>query len=194
MLRQSRFLPQFIPLPPPLRAPGTEFFHAARASRTDYLGPPALKQWSKSVSSYTSDPESVTAVFEDGTSARGCLLVACDGGSSRIRRALFPEVERYKLPVLTMGLRADFSPREMRSIRAMDPFFLQAAASENDTFMYFSGEFLFFSFSFFSFFSLLPSYLFKIPVTFGPLGICAALGKQGSNPWWARQWPIRVIP
>lgn len=40
-----------------------------------------------------------------------------------------------------MGLKADFSPREVKSMRAMDPFFLQAAASENDTFMYFSGTF-----------------------------------------------------
>lgn len=36
----------------------------------------------------------------------------------------------------------------------MDPFFLQAASSENDTFMYFSGAFPFF---FFFFFSLLSS-------------------------------------
>lgn len=43
----------------------------------------------------------------------------------------------------TMGLKADFSPRATRRIRAMDPFFLQAASSENDTFMYFSGSSLF---------------------------------------------------
>lgn len=41
-----------------------------------------------------------------------------------------------------MGFRADFSPQEIADIRAMDSFFLQAAASENDTFLYFSGKFL----------------------------------------------------
>jgi 2-polyprenyl-6-methoxyphenol hydroxylase-like FAD-dependent oxidoreductase len=78
--------------------------------------------------------------FEDGTKARGYLLVACDGGASRVRRVLFPDIERYRLPVRTMGLRVDCTPREMRCIRAMDPFFLQAASSENDTFLYFSGK------------------------------------------------------
>ena len=81
--------------------------------------------------------------FDDGTTANGCLLVACDGGNSRVRRALFPQLKPHKLPICTMGLKADFSPREVKSLRAMDPFFLQAAASGNDTFMYFSGAFYF---------------------------------------------------
>ncbi|KEZ40815.1 hypothetical protein SAPIO_CDS8006 [Scedosporium apiospermum] len=96
-------------------------------------------QWNKAFSSYTSTPSSVTVTFEDGSSYTGCLLVGCDGGTSRVRRALFPaQYERHRVPVRTMGFRADFSPQEIADIRAMDSFFLQAAASENDTFLYFS--------------------------------------------------------
>ncbi|PKS05921.1 hypothetical protein jhhlp_007754 [Lomentospora prolificans] len=135
------------------KAPQGQRVRVTRARFRKLLSEGIDIQWGKAYSSYQSTPSSVTVTFEDGSSHTGCLLVACDGGASRVRRALFPEQhERHRVPVRTMGFRADFSPRQVRAIRAMDPFFLQAAASENDTFLYFSG--LLILFSFFFFFSL----------------------------------------
>ncbi|SPO01428.1 related to FAD binding domain protein [Cephalotrichum gorgonifer] len=120
------------------KAPHSERIRVTRGRLRKLLATDVHIEWSKSFSSYTLTEDSVTVTFEDGTQAKGCLLVACDGGQSRVRRALFPDLERYKLPVRTMGLRVEYSPQEMKPIHAMDPFFMQAAASENDTFMYFS--------------------------------------------------------
>jgi 2-polyprenyl-6-methoxyphenol hydroxylase-like FAD-dependent oxidoreductase len=85
----------------------------------------------------------VTVVFEDGSTCVGSLLAACDGGSSRIRRALFPDqYQNYQIPVRVLGVKVLCTAKEIEPVRALDPYFLQAASSENDTFVYFSGELL----------------------------------------------------
>ncbi|KJZ73186.1 hypothetical protein HIM_07383 [Hirsutella minnesotensis 3608] len=86
-------------------------------------------------------PESVTVTFDDGTSCAGRLLVACDGGHSRVRRCLFPKPaaqHRYRFPVCLMGVKAQLSTEQVAPLRALDPFFAQGCASKNDSFVYFS--------------------------------------------------------
>lgn len=84
---------------------------------------------------------SVRVHFEDGTvSEEGSLVVACDGGSSRLRQVLFPDSEKFKIPVRLMGVKVECTPEEIEPLRKLDPYFLQGAASENDTFVYFSSE------------------------------------------------------
>ena len=68
--------------------------------------------------------------------------MACDGGSSRIRRALFPDQPNHQIPARLMGVKVQRTPDEIEPLRKLDPFFLQGAASENDSFVYFSGELL----------------------------------------------------
>mgnify|MGYP007078538403 FL=1 len=65
--------------------------------------------------------------------------MACDGGSSRVRNALFPGVPKYQVPVRMMGVRIDCDPEEIDPIRKLDAFFLQGAASQNDSFVYCSS-------------------------------------------------------
>jgi len=78
--------------------------------------------------------------FDDGSSSKGRLLIACDGGNSRIRRALFPERQGYKIPIRVMGVKIEYTAEEIEPMRRLDPFFLQGTSSANDTFIYLSGE------------------------------------------------------
>ncbi|KAK4234369.1 hypothetical protein C8A03DRAFT_18711 [Achaetomium macrosporum] len=98
-----------------------------------------ILSWGKAVNNVVTAPDgTVTVSFDDGTSYEGSLVVACDGGSSRIRGALFPEHQKHRIPVRLMGVKMDCSPEQIEPLRALDPYFLQGAASENDTFAYFS--------------------------------------------------------
>ncbi|KAK4098896.1 FAD/NAD(P)-binding domain-containing protein [Parathielavia hyrcaniae] len=96
-------------------------------------------QWGKAVNNVQTAPDgSVTASFDDGSSCEGSLVVACDGGSSRIRAMLLPEHQRYPIPVRLLGVKLNSTPDEIEPLRQLDPYFLQGAASQNDSFMYFS--------------------------------------------------------
>jgi 2-polyprenyl-6-methoxyphenol hydroxylase-like FAD-dependent oxidoreductase len=98
-------------------------------------------QWDKAINGIeTAQDGTVTASFDDGTSSEGSLLVACDGGSSRVRGLLFPDHQKHHIPVRLMGVKIDCTPDEIEPLRKLDPFFLQGAASQNDSFVYFSGE------------------------------------------------------
>lgn len=96
-------------------------------------------EWGKAFKCFQEDEQGVSVFFDDGTEARGRLVVGCDGGASRVRKALLPDRhEGFRLPVRVVGFRAQYTPEEIAPIKALDPFFLQATSSQNDTFMYFS--------------------------------------------------------
>lgn len=61
--------------------------------------------FSKSLTSFREDPGSVTACFDDGTTASGDLLIGADGLRSTVRGILFPDVRpRYAGYVAWRGL------------------------------------------------------------------------------------------
>ncbi|KAF7559029.1 hypothetical protein G7046_g5126 [Stylonectria norvegica] len=95
-------------------------------------------KWEKRLSDVSSTADLATATFDDGSTATGRLLVACDGGQSQVRRILFPALDLYKIPVRVLGVKLHLSPEQFKPIQALDPFFLQGTASENDTFVYIS--------------------------------------------------------
>ncbi|KAK4224216.1 FAD/NAD(P)-binding domain-containing protein [Podospora fimiseda] len=96
-------------------------------------------QWGKAATSFiTHNDGSVTVNFEDGTSHDGTIVVACDGGNSRIRQQLFPDHQKHQLPIRLMGLKLDYTPEQIEPLRKLDPYFLQGCASQNDSFVYFS--------------------------------------------------------
>lgn len=47
-------------------------------------------EWNKVLKKVVSDDDSVTAIFSDGTSVTGSMLVACDGAHSVVRREMHP--------------------------------------------------------------------------------------------------------
>ncbi|KAK4073772.1 hypothetical protein Trihar35433_3246 [Trichoderma harzianum] len=98
-------------------------------------------EWGKTLREFhTSDNGTISVSFEDGTSCTGTLLVACDGGQSRVRRALFPDEANLmlQLPVRTMGVKMFLTAEQIEPTRKLDLFFLQGASPTNDSFMYIS--------------------------------------------------------
>ncbi|GHO88493.1 FAD-dependent oxidoreductase [Dictyobacter formicarum] len=56
-----------------------------------------IVQFDKCYMHYQQNPDgSITAYFEDGTSATGELLVAADGGNSRVRQQFLPQAKRVE--------------------------------------------------------------------------------------------------
>jgi len=98
-------------------------------------------QWSKEVSTFEAKGESATVHFVDGSSATGRLLVACDGGGSRIRRVLFPDQPCHKIPIRVIGVKTEFTPEQMEPLKKLDPIFLQGTASANDAYTFVSSEY-----------------------------------------------------
>ncbi|KAM0265650.1 hypothetical protein ACHAQJ_000084 [Trichoderma viride] len=98
-------------------------------------------EWEKTLHKFqTNDNGTVSAVFEDGASCTGTLLVACDGGQSRVRRVLFPEESKLlmRLPVRTMGVKMLLTAEQVEPIRKLDLFFLQGTSPKNNSFIYIS--------------------------------------------------------
>ncbi|KAK3689336.1 hypothetical protein B0T22DRAFT_461324 [Podospora appendiculata] len=95
-------------------------------------------QWNKAASTFDSGDDSITVGFDDGSSATGSLLVACDGGNSRVRRFLFPQHEKFEIPLRLMGMKVEYTPEQLAPMQKLDPIFLQGSASENDTYVFFS--------------------------------------------------------
>lgn len=103
-------------------------------------------QFNKSFKSAEDSGDSVTVSFDDGTSVKGSLLVGCDGGKSRIRRSLVPELSHdlmHEIPIRLVGLRVEYTVEEMAAIQELDPFFFHATSSTHGTFIYMGGEFRF---------------------------------------------------
>ncbi|KAB5523168.1 hypothetical protein GE09DRAFT_1043775 [Coniochaeta sp. 2T2.1] len=96
-------------------------------------------QWCKAANHIeTQDDGSVSVLFDDGSVSQGSVVVACDGGNSRLRQQLFPEQENHQIPVGLIGLKLNVMPDDIEPVRQLDPYFLQGTASKNDSYVYFS--------------------------------------------------------
>ncbi|KAH6703947.1 hypothetical protein VDGD_03539 [Verticillium dahliae] len=96
-------------------------------------------EWSRAFSSFEEQGERVIVKFDDGSEATGRIVVGCDGSTSRVRRAVFPEQYKgYHLPIRVLGFTAKYTAQEIAPMKTLDPFFLQATSSQDNNFMYFS--------------------------------------------------------
>lgn len=99
-------------------------------------------QWNKVFKGFCDNGESITVTFEDGSSAEGCLLIACDGGKSRVRAQLLPNDAKellYEIPVRMLGIKVDYMPDEVEAFRQLDTFCLHGGNPQNRTFAYIGG-------------------------------------------------------
>ena len=70
-----------------------------------------IVQFDKCYSHYQENPDgSVTAFFEDGTSATGDLLVAADGGNSRVRQQFLPQARRVETGTVAIMGKVPLTP------------------------------------------------------------------------------------
>lgn len=85
--------------------------------------------------------DSVTAIFDDGTTCKGRLIVGCDGSASRVRKYVYPTAyENQTVPVWFVGTTVRYTPEQIRPALELDPYFFQGTHSETNVYLYFSGE------------------------------------------------------
>lgn len=97
-------------------------------------------KWSKCLEkiSYPTD-STVSAHFDDGTSATGDLLIGCDGANSAVRRSLCPAIYRTnRLPVRLIGLRMERPLSEIQECLAIDPHFFQGGDPDSNVYFWHS--------------------------------------------------------
>jgi 2-polyprenyl-6-methoxyphenol hydroxylase-like FAD-dependent oxidoreductase len=104
-----------------------------------YTNADAVLKWSKQLRAIDSLEDSAVAHFEDGTSAKGCLVVGCDGSRSRLRQIIYPSAYRNRsIPVRMLGVTPRYSVVQAAGARAIDPYFFQGTDSKSDVYMFFS--------------------------------------------------------
>ncbi|KAK1141608.1 hypothetical protein N8T08_008872 [Aspergillus melleus] len=119
--------------------PAAERIRVSRSRFRQLLTSGVDVQWSKALEDVQYHDDSVTVRFEDGTSYRGSIVVACDGSRSRVRRTLYPlKYRNAPLPIQLLGATTRYSVEQAAAVRALDPFFFQGTHSESNVYLYFS--------------------------------------------------------
>ncbi|KAL1972577.1 hypothetical protein VTN31DRAFT_6991 [Thermomyces dupontii] len=95
--------------------------------------------WSKKLVEVQENSDSVTAIFDDGTTCKGRLIVGCDGSASRVRKYVYPTAyENQTVPVWFVGTTVRYTPEQIRPALELDPYFFQGTHSETNVYLYFS--------------------------------------------------------
>ena len=96
-------------------------------------------QWNKSLTGFETSPSDVVAKFEDGTTAKGKLLIGADGATSKLRRVICPETGSLnQLALRFLGATVQLSPSEIAPLRALDPLLFQGCHPDTGTYLWFS--------------------------------------------------------
>ncbi|KAG8858273.1 hypothetical protein FRB96_005404 [Tulasnella sp. 330] len=104
------------------------FWRIIRSKLRTLLSTGIAIQHSKSLSSilYSEDGRNVTACFDDGTEATGCMLVGADGHRSTVRTLLLgPEkAQLTTLPFAFSFVYATFTESQVRFLRSFHPLYI----------------------------------------------------------------------
>lgn len=98
-------------------------------------------RWSKRLISVRprEDGSGVEALFEDGTSTSGSLIVGAEGSNSSTRKFLSPNDYRNRqLPIRFVGSGVDMTAEQVQPLRSLDPLLFQGCHPETSCFMWVS--------------------------------------------------------
>jgi len=98
-------------------------------------------QWSKRLINVKVDGDGsgVQAIFEDGSTYYGALLIGSEGSNSAVRRFLSPEDYRNRqLPIRFVGSGINMTPEQVKPLRSLDPLLFQGCHPETSCFMWVS--------------------------------------------------------
>jgi 2-polyprenyl-6-methoxyphenol hydroxylase-like FAD-dependent oxidoreductase len=96
-------------------------------------------QYGKKLESFSTEGNVVTAIFTDGTSFKGSLLVGADGNNSAVRKGMkMKNTELTPLPVNLIGAVRHFTPEQAIPVRALNPLLFFGLQPETKTFLFYS--------------------------------------------------------
>ncbi|KAF8214044.1 FAD/NAD(P)-binding domain-containing protein, partial [Mycena galopus ATCC 62051] len=96
-------------------------------------------EYSKRLASYEITPHGVKAIFTDGSSATGMLLVGADGNNSTVRHQLKgPDGALNDIPVCCYGGTQKFTPEQVAPLRKLDPLLFQTMNPDTNNFIWYS--------------------------------------------------------
>lgn len=88
--------------------------------------------WHKKLADIKVTEEGVVAIFEDGASVEGAMLVGAEGSNSRTRKFLMPETyKNIRLPVRFVGTAVDFTSEAVQPLRDIDPLLFLGCHPKN---------------------------------------------------------------
>jgi 2-polyprenyl-6-methoxyphenol hydroxylase-like FAD-dependent oxidoreductase len=95
-------------------------------------------QWSKTLTEISTVDNSVKAVFSDGTSDTGSIIVGCDGTDSTVNRILHPQGHQDPTdPEIRLLLAtASYPATELSAMRKIDSFFLHCVDPKTDVYLW----------------------------------------------------------
>ncbi|GAB5587699.1 hypothetical protein Unana1_02599 [Umbelopsis nana] len=109
-------------LTPPAKKNKPHSYRMNRKRFREFLGKDLNIQWNKRLKEYEVSDDGVTVHFEDGSEARGDVLVGADGAKSRICKQLRgPDLESSILPVTVMGFVPVVNGEVYKNIHAVSP-------------------------------------------------------------------------
>lgn len=95
--------------------------------------------WSSRLVGIKEAQDGVMAIFEDGSSVEGSIIVGTEGSNSRTRQLVAPEIYRNtQLPVRFTGTAVDFTSEQVRLLRELDPLLFQGCHPRSETFLWVS--------------------------------------------------------
>jgi 2-polyprenyl-6-methoxyphenol hydroxylase-like FAD-dependent oxidoreductase len=120
--------------------PTKRFLRAGRQKLRKVLTTGLDIRYGKHLESFeTTEHGEVIAKFNDGSTAKGGLLIGADGNNSVVRGGLKMESSNLtSLPVNLIGAVRHFTPEQAVPVRALNPLLFFAMHPETKTFFFFS--------------------------------------------------------